>query len=91
MTKENPLSIQFLQVTIRDRQGLIFGGEAESVSSVNDKGPFDVLPLHANFISLIKKEVVLHLRGSVDKPLAVEGGVIRVKDNLVEVYLGILH
>jgi len=70
---------------------LIFAGEAEAVSSVNDKGPFDVLPLHANFISLIREKVVLHLTGAVERPLSLESGVMRVKENKVEVYLGILH
>lgn len=80
-----------LEVTIRDRQGLIFGGEAEAVSSVNDKGPFDVLPLHTNFISLIKQEAVLHFKGAVDKPMSLESGVLKVKENKVEIYIGILH
>lgn len=80
-----------LSVTIRDRQGLVFEGEAEGVSSVNDKGPFDVLPLHVNFISLIKKEIILRLKGSVKKPLSLESGVLKVRENKVEVYLGILR
>ncbi len=80
-----------LSVMIRDRQGLVFEGEAEGVSSVNDKGPFDVLPLHANFISLIKKEIILRLKGSVEKPLSLESGVLMVRENKVEVYLGVLR
>ena len=80
-----------LEVVIRDRNGLIFGGKAEAVSSVNDKGPFDILPLHANFISLIKREAALHFKGAVNKSVSLESGVMKVKDNKVEIYIGILH
>jgi len=38
---------------------VFFEGEAESVSSENQLGKFDVLPQHANFISLIFNEVII--------------------------------
>lgn len=80
-----------LNVLVRDRQGLIFEGEAESVSSFNDQGLFDVLPLHTNFISLISKEITLRVPGAPEKHLPVEKGVLKVRENKVEVYLGIVR
>lgn len=80
-----------LRVTVRDRAGALFEGEAEAVSSHNDKGPFDILPLHTNFISIIHKGVTLHLKDKVVKDLSFETGVLKVAENKVEVYLGILH
>lgn len=80
-----------LYVTVRDRAGALFEGEAEAVSSHNDKGPFDILPLHTNFISIIHKGVALHLKDKVVKDLSFETGVLKVAENKVEVYLGILH
>ena len=58
---------------------------------MNDQGPFDVLSLHANFISIIKKSVSLRYRGKIVEEMPVETGVMIVKENSVEVYLGILH
>lgn len=80
-----------LSIMIRDRGGVLYEGKVDSLSSYNDKGPFDVLGLHANFISIIKKSVSLRLRGKVVEELPLETGVMVVKANTVEVYLGILH
>ncbi|MBI2122192.1 MAG: hypothetical protein HYT98_03650 [Candidatus Sungbacteria bacterium] len=80
-----------LSVTVRDREGILFQGNAEAVSSFNEKGPFDVLPLHANFISLIRNSVVLKIPGSPLKEIPLNSGVLKVKENKVEVYAGILR
>ena len=85
------LTSEFLSVVIRDRNNLLFQGHADSVSSFNAKGPFDVLPQHANFISIIQKAVILHLKGKPDKRIDVQSGVLKVRDNNIEIYLGILR
>lgn len=80
-----------LAVVIRDRGGILYEGKVDSLSSSNEAGPFDILALHANFISIIRKSISLRLRGKVVEELPVETGVMAVKANSVEVYLGILH
>lgn len=80
-----------LSVVIRDRTGILFQGNTESISSYNEKGIFDVLPLHTNFITLIEKEIVLRVPPGIEKRLSVEAGVLKVKENKVEVYLGIIR
>lgn len=80
-----------LSVIVRDREGILFQGNAEAVSSFNEKGPFDVLPLHANFISLIRNSVTLKISNSAPKEIALNSGVLKVKENKVEVYVGILR
>ncbi len=82
---------QTLVTTIRDRAGVVFEGPVEALSSYNDTGPFDVLSLHANFISIIHNAVVLHLKGNVEQTISLETGVMRVHENKVEVYLGIIR
>ena len=79
-----------LLAVVRDRNNLLFQGQVEAVSSLNDKGPFDVLPQHANFITLIKKFVTMHLPDKQEKRMELESGILKVRDNRVEVYLGIL-
>lgn len=88
-TKENIQGNPPLQVLIRDREGVLFEGEAEAVSSFNDKGPFDLLPYHANFITLIQNEVRVRRVGGGEEKTALTSGVLRVKENKVEVYVGI--
>lgn len=80
-----------LSLIVRDRAGVIFEGEVDAVSSYNESGPFDVLPLHINFISLIKKMLSIHRKEKVLQQVRVGSGVLAVHENKVEVYLGILH
>ena len=80
-----------LVLIVRDRAGVIFEGEVDAVSSYNESGPFDVLPLHTNFISLIQKMLSIHRKEKVLQRVRVGSGVLSVHENKVEVYLGILH
>ena len=41
-------------VTIYGLESILFEGKVKALSSVNEMGPFDILPLHINFISVIK-------------------------------------
>ncbi len=84
-------TIQTLLAVVRDRNNLLFEGQVDAVSSFNDKGPFDILPQHANFISLIKKSIVIHISKTQEKKFEVESGLLKVRDNSIEVYLGILR
>lgn len=48
-----------LEVKIISPRRLIFQGQALSVSSKNSAGVFDILPQHANFISLIENNPII--------------------------------
>lgn len=80
---------QEIYLRIRSRKEVIFDGKALSVSSVNDKGPFDILPQHANFISLIKNEIVVRTKDS-EKVLKLGSGVIRVNRGIVDIFIDIV-
>ncbi len=63
----------FLNVKILSPTQTIFDGPALSVSSTNTLGKFDILPYHANFITLVEKTpVVLRVRkeGAENIPFA---------------------
>lgn len=74
---------------IRNREGVLFEGEAFAVSSINDIGPFDVLPNHANFVCTIKEVVTIHHTKDSSKDFKIDSGVLRAKENKIEVYVGI--
>lgn len=48
-----------LNVKIFSPTQTIFEGEAVSISSVNSMGKFDILPFHANFITLVQKTPII--------------------------------
>lgn len=48
-----------LHVKVISPKETIFDGEALSVSSKNSIGPFDILPEHANFITVIEGNPIM--------------------------------
>ena len=49
---------------------------------------FDVLPQHANFITVIKDRVIVNKGMKDQAEVRVENGVLSVKGDRVNVYLG---
>ena len=77
-------------VRVRSRQGLVFEGVAVAVSSVNARGPFDVLPDHANFVSTISKKLTILKEDGKREEINVDSGLMQVYHNQVLVFLGII-
>lgn len=78
-----------LYLTIHTRNGDILNEEVQSVSSVNDTGKFDVLREHSQFITKIKDNVNVVKIDGTDLVIPVEDAIMRVKGEMVEVFLGI--
>lgn len=78
-----------LIVKIRDAENIIFEGEADLISSINEVGRFDVLPLHANFISMIQQELHIFHKHQKVKELKIQSAVMKVSENMVHIFLGL--
>ena len=86
----NPQKVeQLLYVTIRSKEKLLFEGNVKSMTSKNERGIFDVLPSHANFISLISSYIVLDFGLETEKNFALEKGLLYLMQNKVSVYVGL--
>jgi F0F1-type ATP synthase epsilon subunit len=68
---------------------VLFEGESDRITSYNEVGPFDIYPMHANFISIIQKGVTIYLDHKVLKELKFEKAVMKVKQDSVKIFLGI--
>lgn len=77
-----------LLVKIISSEGVLYEGRVRSFSSFNKKGPFDVLPLHAHFISIIHKQIEMKLQDATKKIIKIDSGLIQVKKNYIEVFIG---
>lgn len=77
-----------LFVIIRSREKTFFNDKVQAISSFNEKGPFDVLPEHAHFISLVKDKIILHKQDGIEE-IKIDGGVMRVYDDNVNVFIGV--
>lgn len=76
-----------LHVRILSPQQLILDSEATSVSSKNSEGPFDILPQHANFITLIENSPIkVRLPDKKSLSFTFPTAIILVKENNVDIY-----
>jgi F0F1-type ATP synthase epsilon subunit len=76
-----------LFLTIRTRQDILFQAEVTAVSSLNGRGPFDILPEHAHFISLIFKQITIHQKDGTQRQIDIDNGILHVEDDKINIYL----
>lgn len=89
MPKYNPQNNFVLDVSVRNRNSVIFEGHVTSLTSYNDVGEFDVLPKHANFVTLIRGSIILNRGNTDERKIEVKSGLMNVSQDRVDVYLGI--
>lgn len=77
-----------LYVQVSSPEKTLFDGEAKSLSSFNDQGPFDILPQHENFISVIQQSLVVFDTSNKPQEFLLRNGVMRVSSNRVDVFIG---
>ena len=78
-----------LKVKIRNREKILLEEEVKAITSVNNKGVFDILPEHCNFISLIKDRITIYLPDRRKETFRVSSGILSVIRNQVDVFLDI--
>lgn len=77
-------------LVVRKWEKVLFEGEVKSFTSLNERGVFDVLGQHANFISLINKSCVIRKTDGTTSEIKIKEGIVHVLDNRVTVYVGIM-
>lgn len=78
-----------LDLVIQSKFGVVYNDKVAAVSSKNDKGVFDILPEHENFISIIKESIVVHKKLNQNQEMKIGNGILRVYKNKVNIYIGI--
>ena len=77
-------------LVVRDREKILFQGDAKALTSLNDRGEFDVLPEHTNFISVIREKITVHKTDGGHEDFTIDHGVVKVYMGQAAVYLGFL-
>ena len=80
---------KLLTVTVKGPKNEEFNGTAISITSTNEKGKFDILPYHANFITLIKDFVIIQQPDKKQITFPLTNGVIKVYEDKVNILIGI--
>ena len=81
------LKTSILTVVVRNKDKVLYSGQAYAVTSLNDQGPFDILAGHENFISLIKTNLTIHTTPTEKKEIQIENGILRVYRDKVYAYV----
>ncbi|MDB5175408.1 MAG: atpC [Candidatus Saccharibacteria bacterium] len=66
-----------------------YDGQAFSISGVNATGPFDILPRHHNFITLLDACELVVRSTHGDEKIQIGGGIMHVKADKVIVFLDV--
>ena len=81
------MTLVLLSVVVRKKNGIVFSGNAKSVTSYNLLGTFDILPQHTNFVSVISKKLEVVTSDNTLMKISFDRGVMRVKKDRVEIFL----
>ncbi|OGL35838.1 hypothetical protein A3F65_02410 [Candidatus Saccharibacteria bacterium RIFCSPHIGHO2_12_FULL_47_16b] len=77
-------------VKIYSPSRVYFDNVALTFSAVNDTGPFDVLPKHKNFMSLLRPcNIRVRKLDNLEFVLPISRGVLHVKQDKITVFLDI--
>lgn len=82
---QNKLEVELFWPPLSEKDK--FKGEANSISSENKMGEFDILPRHANFITLISNSLTIHTVNEEKKTFKFSRGVLEVAENQVKIFL----
>ena len=79
---------QTMHIKVYSPFKVYFDEQAESISAVNTAGPFDILPKHHNFMTLLSPcELIIRMTDDTEKRIAISRGVMHVKADKAIVYL----
>lgn len=81
------LNTSLLTVVIRNKDKVLYDGQAYAITAINDKGPFDILTQHENFITLIKEKIIIRATPKEMQEIQIENGVLRVYEDKVYIYI----
>ena len=89
-TQDEKSAAEKIHVMVRNRTQVIFNDEVKSLTSKNDTGTFDILPEHANFISLISGSLILRKLDGQNQEIPLRNGIIKVKDDAIYCYIDLI-
>jgi len=85
-THEDPT----MKLQILSPDTTLFDGQVKEISCHNEKGQFDVLFGHANFMSMIDKKITVIQADGVKKEYPVEQALIEVHNNEIYIFVNIM-
>ncbi len=90
VTRSNADGKSVMRVKIYAPFKVYYDEDAESISAENDTGPFDILPRHKNFMTLLSPcDIVVRRTGADDFTIKITRAIMHVKADQVTVFLDV--
>jgi F0F1-type ATP synthase epsilon subunit len=86
---EKPKSSNEMHIKIYAPFKVYFDGQANSISGDNETGPFDILPQHHNFMTLLGSCELIVRTKEDEKKFKITRGIMHVKADEVVVFLDV--
>ena len=87
--KEVPPDDGKMRVKVYSPYQVYFDNQATSISAVNDTGPFDILPQHHKFLTLLVPCELGIITGRGEEKIKISRGIMYVKEDKVTVFLDV--
>jgi F0F1-type ATP synthase epsilon subunit len=78
-----------MHVKVHAPYHIYFDGQAQSISAVNVTGPFDILPKHHNFMTMLTPCEVVIRTDKGEERINITKGIMHVKADEVAVFLDV--
>lgn len=80
---------QSMHIKVYSPFHVYFDEEADSISAVNATGPFDILPSHHSFMTLLDEGDLLIRQAKAQRRIWISHGIMHVKADRVVVFLDV--
>lgn len=88
-TREKPIDNKHMYVKVHAPYKVYFADQALSVSAENETGPFDILPKHHNFMTLLSPCNIIIRTDRGEEKIGIERGIMHVKADQIVVFLDV--
>lgn len=78
-----------MHVKVHAPYKVYYDDQADSISAVNETGPFDILPNHHSFMTLLDECELIVRNGEREEKIPIIQGVMHVKADAVVVFLDV--
>ena len=90
LSTDQKKALKLMDVKVSSPYVTYYEDAAFSISAENPSGPFDILPGHHNFISLLTPcTMIVRGSGTPEKKIQISGGIMHVKADKVIVFLDV--
>jgi F0F1-type ATP synthase epsilon subunit len=79
---------KLLSVKVQTPRSIIFEGKAQAVASEDTRGPFSIIPQHANFLAIISKSPIMIIKSDGSKlSIPVNQAIVHNFQDNVSIYV----